>query len=265
MTIRAESIRFTPVQGSMGARIAQVPAFPDETFQLNIPEAIGDAARTIWQGAVRPEWTRGDEEWWSSTARLEGELSYRVEVQPTEDTLTIRITLKNESPRTWKQSLAFTCFNCGSSPSIHDRECTRHWCRTGGEFRRLIEVPRVCGPRPTIQLYSVEGAPRGETIPFVANFRATPDVVLEGWLAVVARGAPDASGKRSRDGDRLVAVVSKPALYLFQNMEYSCIHSGPGFGALEPGETGESITRIYLVEAKLEDWYERMKREWAAM
>lgn len=75
---------------------------------------------------------------------------------------------------------------------------------------------------------------------------------LEGWLAIQSRG-----------GKRLAAVVSKPALFLFQNMEYSCIHSSPGFGPLPPGKTGEALTRVYFVEASLEGWYERMKREMA--
>jgi hypothetical protein len=59
----------------------------------------------------------------------------------------------------------------------------------------------------------------------------------------------------------MVAVVAKPALYTFQNREYSCIHSAPTFGSLGPGETGTAFSRIYFVEATLEEWYERMVRE----
>ena len=66
---------------------------------------------------------------------------------------------------------------------------------------------------------------------------------------------------RSRDGKRLVAVVSEPALYTFQNREYSCIHSAASFGALNPGESGEALTRIYFVESDLETWYGRMIRD----
>ena len=136
---------------------------------------------------------------------------------------------------------------------MSDHECVRHWCRAGGEFRRLIEVPRQFSLRATVQLYSVEGMPPGQEIPFVANFRATPEeVALEGWLAV-----------QSRDGSRLVATASKPALFLFQNMEYSCIHASPGFGPLGPGESGEAVNKVYFVEASLEDWYERMRADLA--
>jgi hypothetical protein len=173
-----------------------------------------------------------------------------VSIVPGEDTVDIHLRLTNASDRPWSQSLAFNCFHCGIAPSVRDHECVRHWVRWNGEFKRLVEIPRVFGPRPTVQLYSVEGAPPGKEIPFVARFRATPEVVLEGWLAIQAR-----------DGKRLVAVVSRPALFLFQNMEYSCIHSSPGFGALAPGESREALTRLYFVEASLPEWYERMRAE----
>ena len=70
---------------------------------------------------------------------------------------------------------------------------------------------------------------------------------------------------RTRDDRRMVAVVSKPALYTFQNREYSCIHSAPSFGDLGPGEKGAAFSRIYFVEATLEKWYERMIAEFAAI
>jgi len=248
------AIRFQPKQGTMHGTLSSVPAFPGEVFSLNIPEAIGDAAHTLWQTAVRPEWSLLPEGGWRAEARREGELAYRAEVSTTADTVDITLALTNESPRSWRQSCAFTCFNCGFAPSIIDRECLRHYVGIHGEIKRLTEVPRVFGPRPTVQLYSVDGAPPGREIPFVARFQATPDVVLEGWMAI-----------QSRDGKRLVAVVSRPALFLFQNMEYSCIHSCPGFGPLAPGETATAITRLYLVEATLEDWYACMKRDLATM
>lgn len=246
-------IRFTPYPKQMGGMLTDIPAFPEERFGLGIPEAIGDAARTCWFVRISPEWQELTEGVWQSLGRAEGELTYTLTVTPSEEVVDIHVRLTNESPRPWAQSLAFNCFSCGSAASIRDHECVRHWARTGGEFKRLIEIPRQFGPRPTIQLYSVEGAPRGRDIPFVANFQATPDVVLEGWLAI-----------QSRDGQRLAAVASQPALFLFQNMEYSCIHSSPSLGALAPGETGEALTRIYFVESTLEAWYDRLKAEWKA-
>ena len=146
--------------------------------------------------------------------------------------------------------MAFNCLQCGEAPSIRDHDCARHWVRAGGELKRLIELPRRFGPRPTVQLSSVEHQPPGAEIPFVAHCKATPDIALEGWMAIA-----------SRDGKRLVAAASKPALFLFQNMEYSCIHSAAGFGPMEPGQTAEALTRLYFVEATLGEWHERMRGE----
>ncbi len=244
------AIQFEGFEGTMGGAITRVPVFPGERFGLGYPEAIGDAARACWR--IQPRWDRDAGGSWKSTGREPGELSYTMTVTPGDDMVDVHFTLTNESERHWKQTVAFNCFQCGGVPAIRDHECVRHWVRTGGQFKRLIEIPRKYGPRPAIQLYSVEGAPGGKEIPFVANFKATPDAIVEGWIAI-----------ESRDGKRLAATVSKPAMFLFQNMEYSCIHSGAGFGPLRPGETATAINKAYLVEASLDDWYKRMKAELA--
>lgn len=247
------TVSFSPSPRTMAGGLGHPDVFPGEHFGINIPEAIGDATRTVWQNLIRTEWTRTAVGAWQSRATVAGELAYAAELTCGADTVDIRISLTNESDRVWSQSLAFNCLNCGSAPSVRDHECIRHWVGSGGHLRQLATVPRVFGPRPTIQLYSVQGSPPGADIPFVARFAATPsDVALEGWMAIEAR-----------DKKRLVAVVSRPALFLFQNMEYSCIHSSPGFGPLAPGETGEALTRIYFARASVPEWYERMKNDMA--
>lgn len=246
------TIGFAGVHGYMAGTVSNVPAFPGETFSLGLPEAIGDSAMAHWSDTIKPDW-RQEGDSWISTGRREGELAYVLKVEPQSDTVDIRIRLINESTRTWANGMAFNCFNCAAVP-IRDFECVRHWVAQSGKLRRLVELPRKFGPRPTVQLYSVEGAPLGRAIPFVAGFDATPDAVLEGWMAI-----------QSHDSKRLVAVVSKPALFLFQNMEYSCIHSAPDFGRMRPGDTREALTRLYFVESTLKDWYRRMREEMAAV
>jgi len=245
-------IKITGHQGAMAAALTDVPAFPNCTFMLGFPEAIGDVAHSAWGDKIKPEWSEAAEGTWNCTGRWDGELSYTMELMPHEDVIVIRQTLTNESRRKWRHGIAFNCFNPSGAPSIRDHECVRHWARTGGEFKRLVQIPRRFGPRPTIQLYNVEGAPPGKDVPFVANFGATPDVTIEGWIAI-----------RSRDGSRLVAVAARPCITVFQNMEYSCIHASAGFGALASGQTGEAVTRVYLTESSLEEWYRRMTKELA--
>jgi hypothetical protein len=133
---------------------------------------------------------------------------------------------------------------------VRDFEGVRHWLRVGGELRRLHDLPRRYSERPGVQFFNVLGAPPVAEIPFAHAFDASPDFTAEGWLAIQAR-----------DGARLVAVATKRSLCLFQNSELSCVHCVPDFGALGPGDSAETLTRIYVVESSLEDWYLRMRGE----
>lgn len=244
-------IQFQATKPSMSSQIVHVPSVPGEVFHVGVPEAIGSTSLPAWFPNLKPDWQQLDETQWESVGTWPDLLHYRVHVIPAEDYIDFEIELRNDTQEPWTQTLAFNCFKLGDSPTFKDHECARHWCRTNGEFKRLAEIPRVFGPRPTVQLYDVEGQPKAAEIPFVAAFNSTPaNTPLEGWLAV-----------KSRDGGRLAAVVSKPALFLFNNMEFSCIHAAPGFGALQPGETGHALTRIYFVEMSLEAWHARMRQE----
>jgi hypothetical protein len=246
-----DKIKFSAQRDNMSVQISQVPGFGGDVFNLNFPESIGPSDAARWFDTIRCGWEEIDDTHWEGKGRVDGVLSYTIQAYIHADFVDFLIRLINESKQEWKETLAFNCFNCGSAISVRDHECKRHWVRSGGEFKRLIEIPRKFGPRPALQLYSVEGAPKGEDIPFVNGFRSTPEnVTIEGWMAI-----------RSRDDSHMVAVVSKPALFTFQNREYSCIHSSPTFGALKPGETGATLTRVYFVVATLEDWYERMRKE----
>jgi len=246
-----ETIKFYGIPEKMNARITDVPGFEGDVFKLNFPESIGSSHDALWYGQVENSWEELEGGNWLGHGIKEGTLEYTIEVSIHPDHVDFILRLTNLSNDSWPETMAFNCFNNGQATSIRDHECKRHWVRTNGEFKKLIEIPRVFGPRPALQLYSVEGAPPGKEIPFVERFKSTPeDVAIEGWMAI-----------RARDDKHMVAVVAKPALYTFQNREYSCIHSAPGFGALKPGETGNAFSRIYFVEATLEEWYERMISE----
>lgn len=243
-------IRFVPDPARMLGVLTDSPAFSSDDFLLNVPEVIGDASHFVDTTHIAPGWIDLGSGRWRTQAHVPGELDFELTVTPEYDWVDLDVSLTNRSSRGWTHSFAGHCINCGHAPSVADFECARHWARTGEDFRRLIQLPRKYSGRPAVQLYSVEGAPPGMQIPFVESFDATPDVVLDGWLAI-----------QSRDGDRLAAVVSKPSLFLFQNMELGCIHSSPSFGPLQPGQTGFALTRIYLVRQTLDDWFRRMQLE----
>lgn len=238
--------------GVMACIASEIPAFPGGTFTLAYPEAIGDTANPVWYRSIKPTWEELEGGSWVSRGKQAGELAYAITLTPGSDCVTTHFKLTNQSDRVWQQGMAFNCFQCAKENSIRDNDCLRTWVRTGGEFKRLVELPRVFAPRPAIQLYSVEGAPLGKDIPFVAGYKATPDVVIEPWMAMV-----------SRDGRKLAATVSKPGLFLFQNREYSCIHCGTGFGEMKPGQSAEAVNKTYFVEASLADWHQRMRAELA--
>ena len=240
-----------PDKNSMQVTVTHVPALPGNTFEVHFPESIGSTRSAKWFNTIEICWNEQADGRWSAEGGLPGELSFTIDVIAHQDHLDFHQTLTNNSDQPWQQTMAFNCFNGGTSPEIRDHDCTRHWVRSGGKFYRLSELPRVFGPRPTLQLYSVEGQPQGNNIPFVSWFKATPDNVhIEGWLAI-----------QSRDGKKLVAAVSKPALFTFQNLEYSCIHSSPTFGPLDPGQTGRAFSRLYFVEATVDKWYARMTKD----
>ncbi len=248
-------IRFTGAPDKMGAQIIDGPVFPGGVFGVGMPESIGATDYAKWFDVIRCTWLEREEGRWLGRGWVDGEFEYTVDVTPQEDYVDFLISITNKSGRAWRETFAFNCFQAGGVADIRDHDCKRHWVRSGGEFRRLIELPRVFGPRPTIQLYTVEGAPSGKDIPFVEGFHATPDdVAIEGWMAIC-----------SRDGKRLVATVSRSPLFTFQNREYSCIHSAPTFGPMAAGASAKALTRLYFVEATLETWYQRMKEEFAGI
>ena len=242
-------MRFQPNPGLMSGKLVDAAAFPGETFDLNVPEMIGDVAQ-IATAFGRIDWIEWAPGYWTCAAQSAGECSYEVSMVLTHDTADIRIRLTNDSNRVWEHGTAFNHFAADYPAPGGDYETARHWLRVSGQFRRLHDLSRKYSSRPGIQLFNVVGAPPVSQIPFANSFQATPDFTAEGWLAV-----------QSRDGTCLIAIVSKPALFLFQNSEFNCIHSAPDFGKLVPGQMSETQTRIYIVQSSLKDWYKRMRDE----
>lgn len=246
------AIKVRGVPRNMAMQIFDVPAFPGNPFGGSFPEAIGDSARSFWYGTIQPEWSTAADRL-VSKGEQPGELEYTVTVTTTDETVDIVTELTNRSGKPWKQSHAFNCFSPIGAVDVRDHDCIRHWVGMKGKLTPLLRVPRKFGPRPTIQLYAVEGGPKWQDMPFVANFQCSPDGVhLEPWMAI-----------ESKDRKRVIAIATKPCLYLFQNMEYSCIHAASGFGPLEPGQTARSFTRLWFVRQGIREWYVRMRKEMA--
>ncbi|MFQ5808831.1 MAG: hypothetical protein ACE5JM_04340 [Armatimonadota bacterium] len=239
-----------PSQGQMNCSM-QWPLLPGEIFRLNIPEAIvnNDGGRWGVQ-EIKPRWQAGPDGQQSYDVEMAGGMRLQVRMVPFEDHVDINYEVTNLQKTPWTESLAFTCFNHGSVPSINDFELLRTYIWRKGKAYRLVDIERQFSTRPLVQLFGIEGARPWPEVDFVARFRASPREPCEPLIAI-----------QSRDGRLVTGVAARPALFLFHNAEYSCIHSCPTFGPLKPNETGKALTRHYFLQGTIEDLRKRYDRD----
>ncbi len=247
-----DRIKIQPEQNSQRL-IIRSENFGTESIIYTIPEAIGSTGGSLWgsPGAflMEPEWTRAGDGWKYDWAK-DGHLSFSVYASAGEDHVDVRIRLKNLSEKAWPESQAFSCLNYESMARLADFEGNRTFLLIDGQWKTMTEVERITGSRPTIQLWYVNGKSR--PLGFVAGYKSTPSYYPEGVLAV-----------RSRDGKNMIAVSCDNPLYLFSNLEFSCIHSCPSFGALKPGEEGEAFHRVFVLkDSSLDELGVKLKELW---
>jgi len=156
-----------------------------------------------------------------------------VHAQPADDYLDVRIRLRNLSETAWPESLSFSCFSPRAAADFADFDGTRTFLLTDEQWTPITQIERRDSNRPTIQLWYLKGGPR--QLGFVDSFRAAPQVYPEAVLAV-----------RSYDGKHVIAVTADKPLFLFSNLEFSCIHCCPSFGPLRPGEEGVATHRVFI-------------------
>lgn len=245
-------VRIAITPGGTGCTVDEVDAFPGASFIMSFPESIGDAEHVVHFPSTQADWRHGKDGELITRCLVPGELEYTIHFTPGPDYVDARTSIVNKSTRHWAHSLAFNCVHPGSCEQVIDHECLRHYTGYDGRPTLLRTLPRVFGPRPVVQLYNIEGMPPADSTRFVNDFHATPDITVENWLAIA-----------SLSSRSLMAVTSHPALFLFHNLEYSCIHAAQSLGALKPGQRGQALTRAYFTEMPLEDWYVRMKAEFA--
>jgi hypothetical protein len=254
-------IHLDPVQNNQPLNVSSED-FPGQDFIYVIPEAIGSTGRhpsegvALW-GASRdslmePNWKQDKQGRWCFTWSKEDVLRYKVQASAADDFLNVHIKLTNLSGVTWPESTAFSCFNFSRAPMFADFDGERTFLLIDNTWTPITQVPRKDSSRPTIQLWYVRG--QKQPLGFVENFDATPEEpsAVEGVLAV-----------RSWDGESVIAVSSDKPLFLFNNLEFSCVHCCPAFGALEPGQTGEAFHRAFIGKGlSLEGLGKRLRDLW---
>lgn len=225
------------IQGAEIINITHEDAF-DGCLTYRVPESIGDTDGGIWthdlHTLVAPQWTPTDDGGWQYSWEREGLLRFSVRTDLHEHYADIHLTLQNLYKRTWENTYAFPCLKTHDSPQFLDYDGSRTLLRVDGRYTPITRLPRRDNPRPTLQFWYVnqEDRPLG----VVESFYASPDIYPDGVIAV-----------RSWDGRHIVALTSNRPLFLFGNLESSCVHCCPGFGRLEPGQTESALTRIYIL------------------
>ncbi len=235
-TSRPATLRIRPQQKTQKLSIEST-AFPGQSFHYVIPEAIGSSDMAVWGAApdtlMAPDWTQTSDGGWTYSWRKEGWLEFSAHAQPGEDYLDVRIRLKNLSNTAWPESLSFSCFSPRAALDFADFDGSRTFLLIDGQWKPITQIERKDSNRPTIQLWYLKNGPK--PLGFVEHFQATPPVYPEAVLAV-----------RSYDGKHVVAVTADKPLFLFGNLEFSCIHCCPSFGALKPGEEGVATHRVFI-------------------
>ena len=226
----------------------------DVIFNCTIPEAIGSSDHSIsaWSGQLKlqPKWYRTEKGGWGFDWKREGELAFSADCCVEDSHVDIHINLKNLTDEAWPESQAFSCINFAGARVFADYEGDRTFLLIDEKWKPITSVERKNSPRPPVQLWYVKG--KNRPLGFVENFQATPSFYPEGVLAA-----------RSRDGKHILAVSCDRPLYLFNNLEYSCIHCCPSFGALKPGEEGGAFHRVYILkDTKLDQLTGKLEALW---
>ena len=247
-----DGLGFAPVQGTEILLITH-DRFPDGFMSYCIPESIGDVNRGIWTAAprtrVKPAWSEAESGGQYYSWEREGLLRYSVLARRDPHSIDVHMSLRNLSDHQWQDTYSFSCFNTCNFPEFTDFDGSRTYLKTDGIYVPITQVERKDSPRPTIQLWYINGGAR--PLGFVEGFQASPDVYPEGVLLI-----------RSWDRKHLVAVASDRPLFLFANLEFSCIHCCPSFGALKPGEEGRALHRAYVLpDTNLAEFDTLLKRE----
>ena len=243
--IRLDSIFEPPYTTGFLHRI-HVPIIPGETFQICLPEWIGnDRSRCIGYQEIPSPWTRlrggSLKTEWHKADSCAGSAT----LTPQLDVVDFRISVVNLSREPWMSVHSFNCLNFIHSPRFYDVDMERTYVfLEDGGMHRLSTLRRVKGSRP-MQFYRIDGK---HLPPSLEGWEVTsPDTVYQPVVAVVSRGQ-----------DFVAGMAVQEALCLFSNREYSCVHVNNDFGDLGPGEEKTMKGRLYFMRGTLGEFYLRV-------
>ena len=246
-------IQLMPVQGKMQCNLLLNLEGERNIFALTVPETIGNRERMLlnfpetdlqWEGPdpdgiVTTSWTK------------DSVISYTLKFIPYSDYVDAKMTITNLSGDHWEDVWSFNCLNPVKAPVFKDLEMERTYMSTREGPKLLSETERTIGHRPGIGIYYSEKMELDEYWPFISSFNATSPERTNGDYLVTL----------SESGEAYMAAMSPNTLYLFNNLDFTCIHAAPTFGDIPAGESGTLTCRFYLAEGNLDDFIKRLGKD----
>ena len=193
-------------------------------------------------------WQQQDGIWKYEHTNPDGKLFVALSVEQIALGWRAALTIGNLTDQVWPMIVSPVCLLLRGSPAFADKDWTRTYFRSGGEF-----VPHhgqeISSGREIYRMSLVDGQQQIErTARHVKKWGFTKRNSDDGIMGVV-----------SVDRSTVLTTSWEPTHHLQANQRrtFSCIHANPYFGPLEPGE---SITRhgcVLLVPGTLEEaWQE---------
>ena len=237
-----EPIRLTS-EGKGAFVSITVPAMGDARFAFQVPEVIFSSRGAVFIGHKM----RGDG-WEVSPDGMSAQLRHS---QPGKvgiigilkaggDYVDYELTVTNNGEQPLGGVLASSCLATGGEPLFRDPEQRRTVIITEKGWTPVSNVNRGDGLRNLYRKYRVAGTEYDKAHPKLGQYEAT------------TKAQSDLLAITSIDNQWVIAVAAQEGSVLMSNAEYSCLHSEPHFGTIEPGKSIKRRGRLYFMRGSIE-------------
>ena len=217
--------------------------------EFRVPYLPGDQFALFFEGA----WFQSDRpaawdvdcmeysaDFQSATFRWDGQRGLRLQAElrsrPDAIEIVYQVSNRGSEPLTGTVGV---CFALMRSPNIRDHDGSRTLVLTEDGLLPITRVGRRVYDRMLLQRYPLAEGQAGARRPW-------PSAPL-----IMVRSRPDGW---------VVGLASSEAVEVFNNLEYSCLHSTPGY-SLQPGEQRSFRQMYYFLRGSPEDLVTRWRRD----
>ena len=213
----------------------------DAKWTLEIPEAVGSADVLVFYPPINLDnkvWNEYDDgtigyDWEPDAAahkrvrgreRFDAAVGVSVRLKPSPDRIDLAVYVKNVSNRDLKQVWSDGgCLSSGPTARFHDLGCSRVFLKTTRGIMPCSETRRT---RKVWCAYV-----------FSPAWYDTPIFTHDPWGRSDTCPTSAFLARQSRTGGGAIGIGYEQAMKLMQNSDgHQCMHSGPFYGTLKPGE-----------------------------